>query len=406
MAAKQERVAAARERADKAAAALAAFDKAVTERQTAATAFAARWTAFLKRSRVVMANLAGEYVQKALAEFHGEFAYVKPEPKTAKAIIAALDAGARIGGNGYGSSYTLNGLAPRLRMLDKAQIRAVARAEAKMERARRALGIATQQWKDAKKAAFDAGAKVSRDELATALVKRAGMKPAKVDMPNGLTDLSTWRRDSLAAEVAEAGKHLTATRKGDECPCQACASDRRREQDRADQIARIKTLPRQKVTCPTHGATIMHVGTARLSVWRETVEPLGPELVARAEAAGIFRHHEAFPIAYCPKAGWHNVLLIRAAIEKAEALAKARAKAEKAQAAALKAGAKLGAPAIGDEIAFRCPGCGTVNEVQEVYGAGDDGDDDAEAIVQCGGCGNEMLATGVARLPLVKREAA
>lgn len=412
---KQERIRLARERADKAAAALVAFDKAASERAAASKAFHARWTAFLKRSRVVMANLAGEYVQKALAEFHAELASIRPTPKGAKAVAAAIEAGAKIGGSGYGSSYSLSGLAPRLRLLSREQVRTVAKAEAKMNRAKTALSRATSEWRDTKRAAFEAGEKMGKADVVAALVKREGIRLDHVELPDGLPDLSSWRRDELARKAEQAGIHLTAARQGTECECDTCKAERHQAQERAEQIVHIKELPRQKIACPVHGPVLMHVGHRR-----EFLRPAliagdfterEPAIAARlAELGLIDRWIENLPVGYCPKGDWHSVLLLRRLVVETEALqkkaatmARAKAKADKIQARALARasakGAALPPPVAGDEIAFKCPGCGELNERADVWLA-DDEDPESDLLVSCGNCGSEMLATGVARIAL------
>lgn len=404
---KADRVRAAKERATQAATALVAFDKAVAQRAAEATSFAARWDAFRKRSRQVIANLAGEYVTKALADFHAEFGYGATRPTGPKAIAKAIEGGAKIGGNGYGSSYSLNGLAPRLRLLTKPQVQAVGRAEARMNRAKHALTKATQDWQEAKKAAFDAGEKVSREALVAALVKREGVRLNPVDLPDGITDTSSWRRDGLVEKASQANTHLLAVRKGDECSCHACALERSNAVRRQAEVDRIAAFPRIKVKCPDHGMKVMR--------WAAAERNLGE---AQAEALGFGAKWgvHTVAVAYCPVATdpdtvypYHALLLT----EQTKKLARTKAKADAAAVKAAKAfqrglaarkaaAAKLPPPDEGDEIAFVCPGCDHVNDLAEVMSYGDDGDEDAVLVVGCSRCGAESSVGGVARLTVTK----
>lgn len=401
---KAERIKAAKERAVAAASALAEFDQATAAREAASKTFHARWTAFVKRSRVVMANLAGDYVQKALAEFQADFGYNVERPKGAKAIVARIRGGAKISGGGYGNSYSLSGLAPRLRLLSKAQVRDVTRAKAKMDRAQAALNRATQAWKEAKKAAFEAGTKMTQDELVAALVKREGVRLEKVSLPDGLSDLSTWRRDNLVRAVEQAGIHLTATRKGEECPCDADVAERRKAADEKAEAERRAALPKVSAKCPTHGKRRMGFERIRHFLSEKDAETFGVERPG---------WQERLPILRCPGGDtlvWSTqIAKDRKATEKARALAaRSQLKAERELAARKAVGAKLPPPEDGDVIAFLCPACSWENNAADVYASTEDPDDpEAVMLVNCPNCGSELSVSGVARLspPTQEKEA-
>lgn len=352
---------------------------AIAEANKGRKPLADKVAAIAKRRRrvAVIKNLAGSYYVGSLADLKAEIRHVfkDGEKPTAKKVREGLETGGiKIGAGGYGQSYSLKGLLPRLRIIDKPTFRAYQRKVA----ARKRLETLLVAAKNAEAAAFDvtfkAGVKPAPELVIAGIVEEA-IAVARLDAepePHQLRhELSRLAGDDEWSPMFVAKQHLEHVKSGSTEPC-PCRNDRAaREQavrDR-DEAARRATLPTRMIGCPTHGRRRMAYETPERSVFSGNVS--GVEWPADLAQRWI-----QIPVGHCPKG--HSLYLVSELLAAREKAAKKVTRIKKS-----------GGPAAGETIAFTCPNCGVVasSEVDE--------DEEGELRVGCSNCEAEPLASAV-----------
>lgn len=339
-----------------------------------------------RRRRVqVIKFLAGAYYVGTLADLTAEIRYAfkdgaKPTPK---AIRDGLESGTiKIGAGGYGQSYSLKGLLPRIRLLDKPTFRTYQRKVAARKRAEAALAKARAAEAEAFKAAYAAGAKPDAGQVIAGIVD-AAMATARLEAhPEqfGLRhELERLTADDDYSAKGIATLHLKHLQSGssEPCPCHSCAGARAEAKRQQEEAARRAGLPTRMVDCPTHGRKRMPVEAARNLFWTDLearVQELGREFPQELRGRWI----DDLERAYCPKDG-KTLLLVGDWLN-------AREKAKKKLTRV-----RRGLPSEGDTVTFDCPNCGAV-ATSEVYE-----DDTSEGLrVGCEACEFEALVAAVA----------
>lgn len=182
-----------------------------------------------------------------------------------------------------GTSLKCKGLAQKARTITGTHLRLWSRAHEKVRRAQEALRLATAEEQATILAAYNAGDKMTVDQIAAVSARRALLEGAvHVGDP--------WSRDRAIKEAREAcGSadvhlvHLLEKKEGP-CPCVRCAAERRMaEYEKAAEVKRkeeekkraamqkIKDrAPWREFTCPTCG----EVGVAQVLPYSR---PYGPE---------------------------------------------------------------------------------------------------------------------------------
>lgn len=346
-----------------------------------------------RRERVgVIKFLAGNFILGTLATLRADIAYVKDLKPTPKPIRDGLESGGiKISAGGYGQSYSLKGLLPRLRLIDRPTLAVYRRKVKARERAEEALRKARAAEAEAFRATYDAGAKPDRELVIKGIVDEAIAQiqlqalPYPATIEHEIERLTRW--DDSPLKVAQ--QHLEHAKSGstEPCPCETCRADAAR----AEQLMAIKahraTLPRRMVVCPVH----KDAGRKRMP-WEVVTRRLTEDEFSRLGLAeygmkwSYYDNSFALPVAYCPSGDLAVVYdELRAAKAKADkAAAKKAAKAAK--------GRIWTNPSVaqeGDTVEFTCPVCNT-QATSDVYP-----DEDGELRVGCGDCEAELLVANV-----------
>lgn len=226
-----------------------------------------------------------------------------------KELAAALVAGkVKIGGGGYGVSYSLRGFLQRSRMIELRQLRGVNKARAKREAAQAALREAWRAEREAYSAAYETGTKPDHEAIAAAMAKRHVINVSPVvshDLQQKASDAARWGLPRLQ-------QHLDwAKAKNPDkgvCPCPDCAQERAEVIRHRDLVAKLAPLPKRRVKCPQHGGKIM------------AAETLVGEWV---DIAGKRDWYRDVPAVWCP-VGPHRLIDVPSLVKR---LTKAAAKA-------------------------------------------------------------------------------
>jgi hypothetical protein len=258
----------------------------------------ARATANNKRrtSHPVVIFAANSWTRSTMASLRVEGysigTLVDKKPKEVADAVASGGLKVSYGG-GYGASYTARGLSTRVRTPDRAHIKAWDRAIAARVRAEAKLSEAKEAEVAAAKATFDAGVKVTFEELVADIAKAAILtaacevyrKDPRVQASFELTRMTDGQYGSLSI----AKRHVDhLAKKVDDGECSICKRLAQEGAAKAERISRITALPRRKFTCPEHNRRVLG--------YAERTER--PEWVKDDDGT---QHQVAnLPVLYCP----------------------------------------------------------------------------------------------------------
>lgn len=261
--------------------------------------------------------------------------------KKPRQIAEAFETGA-VKVSGSQMDRTAKGQVQKLRVIDKEQLRIVRRAEAATRRAEQALSRAKMAEKAAIAAAYEAGRKLTLQELVADVAKRTVAYQAVQAHDPGTRELDQAQRlvDGDWSDLQDAKTHLghaQAVAKGDAelgaCPCRRDARERKEREQQEQEADRVAALPTTMFICPIHekrhrGPTeIIAVHESRIGddtrKWLDEIAP-GWELL-KDEGSSRFYTEYALDYAYCVKAG-KRMLFGSAIAKRAAAAAKAAKK--------------------------------------------------------------------------------
>lgn len=389
-------------------AALTEYDADLAKKKKDQAAATARLVAYAKRQPTIVhvpkaPNADVEHRTVSLASITPAWG----APRTAKEVIEALhrDKDALRISLGTGNGLMLAGATRAIRVIDKAAAKRIAKARAAMEAAQKKARDAERAYSAAQTAEFEAGKKLSPEDVATAVAKAHELRQKAIDRSAGFGG-QDYNRTRLVRDVEQAEKHAAAAKAGTECPCQVCIDDRNSAERAKREAERIAALPKRALVCPAHGKVIApHDLKTGQVISASDAEKFGIPSESIEGVIHVERWSDnlvlevGLPVAYCPKCRlWYRrysevKAILERAKKEAARTAKLREQNERAAIRALQSAKKAGStvdPAelvAGDVITTTCPHCDSVLVNAEVYAFEDDQDEpETHAYIECPEC--------------------
>lgn len=386
----------ARQRLAAAKAALTAYEAETAKAKAAGAVAAKRRSTFVKRSPVVVVSrlqphMPVEHRTRPMPEWGIGYGAKGTEKEILAALLRDKDAlKVELGAGGVGTGIKSG--ARKLRVVDKAAVKRIAYAKARMEVAQRKARDAERAYQTVQDAEWEAGTRVEPEALAAAIAKYQALLGAETRGRFGGND--EWRRRELEREIANAEAHAKAVREGVDCPESACVAARAEAAETKKELERIATLPRRTLKCPEHGTSRAPTEKVETGVNADNVEKWGLGEPLPEWGRSYYGDWRKVPVvrSYCAKCAKWFVRLeeTKAGLDAArKAAAKAAKLAEQQQRAAAKAlataqkkGVTVDADDLqpGDVITVECPHCEEVLTDAEVLEYDGDGDEDAAGL--------------------------